>query len=116
MGKKTPTPTLPRSTGGGRNAWSMWMKRIVVAVLMLLIAGVSAGGAVPPPHPATLPVAGPAGEVDFLAMGDWGRGNADQKKVAQTMAAYAQHDGHIQAVLLAGDNFYVPLAGTDDPA
>jgi hypothetical protein len=73
--------------------------------------------AVPPaPHPTTIPVSGPSGEVNVLAMGDWGAATPGQKQVAQTMAAYAQKQGHIQAVLLAGDNFYVKLASIDDPA
>jgi hypothetical protein len=91
------------------------MKKLIIALISMTGAWCAAA-AVPPPHPTTVPVKGPAGEVNFLAMGDWGRGNSDQKKVAETMAAYAQHNGHIQAVLLAGDNFYVPLSGTDDPA
>jgi tartrate-resistant acid phosphatase type 5 len=70
----------------------------------------------PAPHPTTLPVPAPAGEVNLLAMGDWGRGNADQKLVAETMAQYAQFHAPIQGILLAGDNFYVKLTGTADPA
>jgi 3',5'-cyclic AMP phosphodiesterase CpdA len=70
----------------------------------------------PPPHPTTLPVAAPAGEVNLLAMGDWGRGNADQRRVAETMARYAEAHRPIQGILLAGDNFYVKLSGTNDPA
>ncbi len=59
----------------------------------------------------------PAGEVNFLAMGDWGQGTADQRKVAETLAVYSQKIGKIQCLLTAGDNFYVRMPlGVADPA
>src|SRR5258706_16301887 len=83
--------------------------------LVSVVLATSLQAAVPPPAPTTVPVAGPPNEVNLLAMGDWGRANAGQKVVAETMAAYAQRQGHIQGMLLAGDNFYVKLAGPNDP-
>src|SRR3954471_7366046 len=55
-------------------------------------------------------------QVNLLAMGDWGRGNSLQKTVAGTMAKYVTSlDKPVDGCLLAGDNFYVPLASTKDP-
>jgi hypothetical protein len=57
-----------------------------------------------------------ADEVDLLAMGDWGRGSPLQKNVADSMAKYVGSlGGSVDGCLLAGDNFYVPLASTKDP-
>jgi hypothetical protein len=56
-------------------------------------------------------------EVNVLAMGDWGRDSAPQRKVAASLADYvkAEHKP-FHAMLLAGDNFYVPLeGGVNDP-
>jgi len=55
-------------------------------------------------------------EVNLIAMGDWGRGNAEQKAVAEGMAVYAaamQKEHPIDAVLLLGDNFYTKLPGDE---
>jgi hypothetical protein len=58
----------------------------------------------------------PAPEVNLLAMGDWGRGSPLQKTVATSMADYVSSVNEpFAACLLAGDNFYVPLASTKDP-
>lgn len=55
-------------------------------------------------------------EINLLAMGDWGRGSPLQKTVATSMSKYvvSTHEP-FSACLLAGDNFYVPLASTSDP-
>jgi hypothetical protein len=55
---------------------------------------------------------GRAQQVDLLAMGDWGAGGPRQREVAEGMGRYIQ--GGIRkpdAMLLAGDNFYVTLDG-----
>jgi tartrate-resistant acid phosphatase type 5 len=58
----------------------------------------------------------PERELNLLAMGDWGEGKPAQTSVADAMAAYArQQKPPIDAMLLAGDNFYVPLADVNDP-
>jgi hypothetical protein len=60
--------------------------------------------------PATQPT------VSLLAMGDWGNGTQDQKTVADRLADVASKQTiPVNAMLLAGDNFYVPLSGIDDP-
>src|SRR5580765_8090596 len=46
----------------------------------------------------------------FLALGDFGTGNASQAAVSQQMAAFAQKLGRpLTAVLALGDNFYGKL-------
>ncbi|HWE02352.1 MAG TPA: metallophosphoesterase [Tepidisphaeraceae bacterium] len=63
------------------------------------------------------PATAPAHELNALAMGDWGEGRPAQKRVADAMADYVQRSKHrFDALLSAGDNFYVPLADTHDPA
>ena len=65
---------------------------------------------------ATRPATRPAQELNLLAMGDWGEGKPAQKIVAEAMARYVgRSDKKFTALLSAGDNFYVPLTGTDDP-
>jgi hypothetical protein len=55
-------------------------------------------------------------EVNLLAMGDWGTGSARQRVVATTLANYIGRAAkRFDGMLLAGDNFYVRLRGTDDP-
>lgn len=47
----------------------------------------------------------PPGGVEFLAIGDWGRGSRSQRQVADAMAAWA--DGHpARFIVSTGDNFY----------
>ena len=87
------------------------MSMVFAVVLMILPACKGA----PPAKPTTVGVAGPAGEVNFLAMGDWGTGGDKQKSVAEALAVYAAGQGNIQAMILAGDNFYMKLASVDDP-
>ena len=91
------------------------MRKILLTLALLLLP--SACDASPPkPKPTTVPVAGPKGEVHLLTMGDWGKGNPDQRLVAETMATYsAKQTQAIQGCLLAGDNFYVKLSSTEDP-
>src|SRR5579862_7925608 len=60
--------------------------------------------------PATRPT------VSLLAMGDWGDGGDAQKKVANELADVASKQKvPINAMLLAGDNFYVPVTSVNDP-
>src|SRR5437660_1384124 len=60
--------------------------------------------------PITLAQA-PERELNLLAMGDWGEGKPAQATVADALAKYAKRQKlPIDAMLLAGDNFYVPLA------
>src|SRR2546423_12966699 len=59
--------------------------------------------------------AGRAGEVNLLSMGDWGNNGPTQRTVAATMKTYVRSSGkHFDAMLLAGDNFYVPLENVFD--
>jgi tartrate-resistant acid phosphatase type 5 len=50
-------------------------------------------------------------------MGDWGANNRTQRTVARALADYvsSQKSTTFSAMLLAGDNFYTPLTGVDDP-
>jgi hypothetical protein len=65
---------------------------------------------------AAAPTASPAAEVNLLAMGDWGNNGPGQRMVAATMNFYIRSSGQkFDAMLLAGDNFYVPLANVFDP-
>lgn len=68
--------------------------------------------------PADLPASRPSGpQVNLLAMGDWGEGAPAQAVVARTLAEYVSAQAvPFQAMLLAGDNFYVPLRSVDDPS
>src|SRR4051812_33785155 len=53
-----------------------------------------------------------AQQVNLLAMGDWGSNDAGQKEVAGDLARYIQSANRdFDAMLLAGDNFYVTLEG-----
>jgi hypothetical protein len=55
-------------------------------------------------------------EVNLLTMGDWGSDKPAQKEVAKALADYVQSShAKFDGMLLAGDNFYVKLTGTDDP-
>lgn len=73
---------------------------------------------VPATQPAPIAVVGSASptHVSFFAWGDWGIDTPERKKVADTMADFADHAGQKPSVaLLLGDNFYVNLTGVDDP-
>ncbi len=50
--------------------------------------------------------------VNLLAMGDWGTGGEEQKKVAGVMTKYVT-DAHVpfDGMLLVGDNFYMNIPG-----
>src|SRR5215208_2991488 len=57
-----------------------------------------------------------AAELNLLAMGDWGNNGPGQRMVAATIKSYVQSSGaKFSAMLLAGDNFYVPLDNIFDP-
>ena len=90
------------------------MRKLSTFAVLVLIVLESCKGA-PATTPTTVPVTGPAGTVSFLAMGDWGSGKPPQKQVAETLAAYAKKQGDVQAVVLAGDNFYMNVSSVDDP-
>lgn len=67
-------------------------------------------------HHAADSVAAPP-ELRLLAMGDWGENNSAQSRVAWAMSDYLVAPGPaVNGLLSVGDNFYVPLSGTDDPA
>ncbi len=66
--------------------------------------------------PTTRPTSAPAAQVNFLGMGDWGQLNSNQPLVAKAMSTYITTNKiPLNAILLAGDNFYGKLTGTDDP-
>jgi hypothetical protein len=53
-----------------------------------------------------------ASSQDLLALGDFGSGNAQQKRVALAMADYAKGlTTDLRGLLLLGDNFYGPMPG-----
>lgn len=86
-------------------------------ILLPVLAALSACGAAPS-SPATTqqaPTAPPA-QVNFLSMGDWGQAGKTQRIVADNLARHVNTSGlKYEAMLTAGDNFYVPLLGIDDP-
>ncbi len=85
-------------------------------VLLLGFARVWDGRAAEPAGPSVRPSTASAPEVNFLGMGDWGQINSAQGAVAKAMATYVtDHNIKLNAVLLAGDNFYGKLTGTNDP-
>jgi tartrate-resistant acid phosphatase type 5 len=56
-------------------------------------------------------------QVNILAFGDWGAETRAEAAVASGMKTYvARHDCKPDAVLLLGDNFYMPLKGGVDDA
>ncbi len=74
------------------------------------------------PSPAMAPggaaiAAAPAGSLEFLVLGDWGRhGNLAQRSVANAMAAWAVARP-VRFVLSVGDNFYENgVSSVSDPA
>lgn len=55
-------------------------------------------------------------QVNLLALADWGHDTHAQEQVARAMAKYVRTRGRsFDAVLLAGDNYYMPLGGISDP-
>ncbi len=91
------------------------MRIFSTCFILFLAVGFQACSQAPAAHPTTIPVSGPAGVVNLLAMGDWGSGGEKQKQVAEALAKYAGTQESLQGVLLAGDNFYMKVAGIDDP-
>ncbi|MEO8056103.1 MAG: tartrate-resistant acid phosphatase type 5 family protein [Acidobacteriota bacterium] len=78
----------------------------------LLTAAALACGPSPAPLARTTPTAAaalpqpPAGSLEFLVLGDWGRGgNGVQRQVAGAMAAWARAHP-VRFVVSTGDNFY----------
>lgn len=87
-------------------------RRFATVALLLLSVGCASSRA-----ETSKTSSAPLSEVNLLAMGDWGRGSALQKTVSESMSAYVTTPTtpHIDALLTAGDNFYVPLTSIDDP-
>ena len=58
----------------------------------------------------------PAGEVNLIAMGDWGGSSKQQKAVAEALAGYAGgYRAQFAGLLSVGDNFYTKMQwGEDD--
>lgn len=57
----------------------------------------------------------PAGEVNFILIGDFGNGKQTQKDTAKAMAKYVSGVGkQFHAALTVGDNFYVKMKNADD--
>jgi acid phosphatase len=69
-----------------------------------------------PPSPFSLSPANPGKRyVYFIAFGDWGTGNSDQRHVAGLMSKKAGRDS-LHFVLSLGDNFYSSgVTSVDDP-
>lgn len=85
-------------------------KGIVTGVLVIwILAHPMLGAEVAPgaPHKG-------AGELNVLVLGDWGDGGGNQRKVAETMAAFVEKQGPMNAVLTVGDNFYPSLKQGDN--
>jgi acid phosphatase len=72
----------------------------------LALGRLSSGPAITPPF-ATIgaPAAAPEHSLSFVALGDTGMGNANQRRVAAAMSAITRFES-IDLVLLLGDNFY----------
>ena len=91
------------------------MKRLVGAMLMSILA-VGLGCGAPRTAAAAAAAPKPPKEVNLLAMGDWGQVGPNQARVAATMEKHVRSAGRtFDAMLTAGDNFYVKLTGVDDP-
>jgi hypothetical protein len=86
-----------------------------IACLIWLLSLIQFGCARQSPSAVARPEPPPR-QLNLLAMGDWGEGVPAQKRVADAMAEYvAGRHEHFAALISAGDNFYVPLSGIDDP-
>jgi 3',5'-cyclic AMP phosphodiesterase CpdA len=82
---------------------------VPLALVLGMVAALSAGAAPQERRPATAPG---AGAVRFVAFGDMGTGNEDQLAVARRMVAY--HGEHpYDTVLTVGDNIYPDGNPTD---
>jgi tartrate-resistant acid phosphatase type 5 len=91
-----------------------FMKRLPYRIFVLVLSLILLDRPCKAGTPDTQPTAGP--EVNVLAMGDWGSNSANQRAVADRLAQYAQERRPpIDAMLLAGDNFYIKLSSTKDP-
>lgn len=63
-------------------------------------------------HRATAAAPASARALEFLAVGDFGSGSANQFAVAEAMVKYSESLGKIaDGLLLLGDNFYGPMPG-----
>jgi hypothetical protein len=60
--------------------------------------------------------ASPKPQVNLLSMGDWGNNGPKQARVAEALTKHVRSsDRKFDAMLTAGDNFYVKFTGVDDP-
>ena len=83
LGTTVNSPYIPHTT----------MKTLKILLLLLIFA-----------------IPADAQQVNLLAMGDWGSNDSGQKEVAADISTYITKANHnFDAMLLAGDNFYVPL-------
>jgi tartrate-resistant acid phosphatase type 5 len=89
------------------------MKRALYTTMALILPLALIGQLVKAGSPDAQPT---EPQVNLLAMGDWGLNSPNQRAVAERLAQYA-HDQRppIDAMLLAGDNFYIRLSSTKDP-
>lgn len=92
----------------------------LICLLVVALAGSTSGDGAENAKTAARELPESAPGVNVLAMGDWGNGGPWQKAVAQTIERYVQSEvssgRRIDAMLLAGDNFYVKqLNGPGDP-
>jgi acid phosphatase len=95
---------------------------VLVLFAIGLVAAALAHGAASAPAVGTAPTASslstppPSGALEFLALGDWGRGgSAAQRNVASAMAEWATAHP-VRFVVSTGDNFYsYGVASVTDP-
>lgn len=91
-------------------------KLAVLAVMCLLLPTGCRSDGDEPVVPQLIAARAAREQVNLLAMGDWGNGGSQQRQVAQALSSYVVSSGmHFDGMLLAGDNFYVKLQGTEDP-
>src|SRR5689334_22292287 len=85
-------------------------RREALARTVLFSSGLMAAGWLPRGRSAEPATRFSDEGMHFLALGDFGTGNASQVAVSQQMAAFAKKlDRPLAAVLALGDNFYGPL-------
>jgi hypothetical protein len=86
------------------------VRRIVPLLIVCFVFAQRVRADVPATQPTTQPT------VSLFAMGDWGDGGAGQRAVASQLAnIVSEQPVPTNAMLLAGDNFYVKVSGIDDP-
>jgi hypothetical protein len=109
-GKKRPPSETTRRT-------RLRLCLLLLALIVSVLAGWCYFGAtrLPAVQP-TIGVKPDDRQVNLLALGDWGEDTWAEADVAEAMAGYVEKAPRaVDAVLLAGDNFYEDLTGVDDP-